>query len=70
VSAIYHDDLFTYIRCDAREKPALYELKDGKPNLINFQLENGVYVAPKILDSGYLAIGKKKLTFARRAAAN
>ena len=70
VSAIYHDDRFTYIRCDAREKPALYEVKDGKPNLINFQLENGVYVAPKILDSGYLAIGKKKLIFARRAAAN
>jgi type IV secretion system protein VirB9 len=70
VSAIYHDDRFTYIRCDAREKPALYEVKDAKPNLINFQLENGVYVAPKILDSGYLAIGKKKLTFARRAAAH
>lgn len=70
VSAIYHDDRFTYIRCDAREKPALYEVKDGKPNLINFQLENGVYVAPKILDSGYLAIGKKKLTFTRRKAAN
>jgi type IV secretory pathway VirB9-like protein len=70
VSAIYHDDAFTYIRCAAREKPALYELKDGKPNLISFQFENGVYVAPKIIDSGYLAIGKKKLPFARRAAAN
>jgi type IV secretion system protein VirB9 len=70
VSAIYHDDRFTYIRCDAREKPALYEVKDAKPNLINFQLENGVYVAPKILDSGYLAIGKKKLTFTRRMAVN
>jgi type IV secretion system protein VirB9 len=70
VSAIYHDDTFTYIRCSAREKPALYELKDGKPNLISFQFENGVYVAPKIVDSGYLAIGKKKLLFARRAAAN
>jgi len=70
VSAIYHDDAFTYIQCAAREKPALYELKDGKRNLISFQFENGVYVAPKIIDSGYLAIGKKKLPFARRATGN
>ena len=70
VSAIYHDDAFTYIACAAREKPALYEVKDGKPNLINFQYEEGVYIIPKILDSGYLAIGKKKLAFFRRASAN
>ena len=70
VTAIYHDDAFTYIRCAAREKPALYELKDGKPNLISFQFENGVYIAPKIVDAGYLAIGKKKLTFTRRMAGN
>ena len=66
VSAIYHDDSFTYIKCAAREKPALYEIKDGKPNLINFQLENGVYIVPKVIASGYLAIGKKKITFTRR----
>jgi type IV secretion system protein VirB9 len=70
VSAIYHDDVFTYIRSAAREKPALYEIKDGKPNLISFQVEDGVYIAPKIIDSGYLAIGKKKLSFARRAPRN
>ena len=70
VSVIYHDDSFTYIKCGAREKPALYEIKDGKPNLISFQFENGVYIAPKIIDTGYLAIGKKKLPFARRVAAN
>ena len=69
VSAIYHDDTFTYIKFAAREKPALYEIKDGKPNLINFQLENGVYIVPKILDSGYLAIGKKKLPFTRQNSA-
>ncbi len=68
VSAIYHDDTFTYIRSAAREKPALYDIKDGKPNLISFQLENGVYIAPKIIDSGYLSIGKKKLPFARHTA--
>src|ERR1700732_2034255 len=70
VSAIYHDDAFTYIKCAAREKPALYEIKDAKPNLIPFQLEDGVYIALKVIDSGYLAIGKKKLPFARRVAAN
>jgi type IV secretory pathway VirB9-like protein len=68
VSTIYHDETFTYIKCAAREKPALYEMKDGKPNLINFQLENGVYIVPKILDSGYLAIGKRKLPFTRQTS--
>lgn len=66
VSAIYHDDTFTYIQCAAQEKPALYELKDGKPNLINFQVENGVYIVPKIIESGYLAVGKKKISFTKR----
>ena len=69
VTALYHDDSFTYIRCAAREKPALYEMKDGKPNLISFQVENGVYIAAKILDAGYLAVGKKKITFTRQPAA-
>jgi len=70
VSAIYHDDAFTYIKCSAREKPALYELKDGKPNLISFQFESGVYIATKIIDSGYLAVGKMKLPFTRRVSPN
>ena len=43
-------------------------MKDGKPNLVNFQLENGVYIVPKILDRAYLAIGKKKLPFTRQGA--
>jgi type IV secretion system protein VirB9 len=68
VSAIYHDDNFTYIRCAAREKPAFYEIKDGKPNLVSFQLENGVYIVPKIVDAGYLAVGKRKLNFTRQPA--
>jgi type IV secretory pathway VirB9-like protein len=70
VSTIYHDDTFTYIKCAAREKPALYEVKDGKPNLISFQVENGVYIAPKVIEAGYLAVGKKKLPFARRTTGN
>jgi type IV secretion system protein VirB9 len=70
VSTIYHDDAFTYIRCAAHETPALYEIKDGKPSLISFQFENGVYIAPNIIDAGYLVIGTKTLPFARRPAAN
>ena len=69
LTAMYHDENFTFIRCAAREKPALYEIKDGKPNLVPFQLENGVYIVPKIVDSGYLAVGKKKLNFTRQTAA-
>jgi type IV secretion system protein VirB9 len=70
VAAIYHDDKFTYIKCGAQEKPTVYELKDGKPNLINFELSNGVYVIPKIVDQGYLVLGKKKLSFERHGAAS
>lgn len=70
ISAIYHDDKFTYIKCSAQEKPTIYEVKEGKPNLINFELENGVYVIPKILDQGYLVVGSKKLNFERHGAAS
>lgn len=65
VSAIYRDDRFTYIRANPQEVPALYELKDGKPSLINYDFSNGLYTVPKIVDAGYLAIGKQKLNFAR-----
>ena len=67
VSAIYHDGKFTYIRSDAQEKPALYEIAEdnGKPNLVEFQMEDGLYIVPKILARGRLSIGKKKLDFER-----
>ena len=65
VRAIYTDEKFTYIQARPEETPALYEIKDGKPNLVNFEYKNGVYTVPKILDEGYLAIGKQKLRFKR-----
>jgi type IV secretory pathway VirB9-like protein len=65
VRAMYTDDAFTYIQARPEETPALYEIKDGKPNLVNFDYKDGVYVVNKILDRGYLAIGKKKLAFSR-----
>jgi type IV secretion system protein VirB9 len=67
VSAIYHDDKFTYIKSSAAEKFSIYELKDGKPDLITFQLKDGTYVIPTVVDNGYLEIGKHKLSFERKA---
>ncbi|SRR6266568_3082670 len=65
VAAIYQDGQFTYIKSSATEKFSIYELKDGKPDLINFQLKDGTYVIPKVVDHGYLEIGKHRLAFAR-----
>jgi len=67
VSAIYHDDKFTYIKSSAAEKFSIYALKDGKPDLITFQLQDSTYVIPTVVDKGYLQIGKHKLDFARKA---
>jgi type IV secretion system protein VirB9 len=66
VSAIYHDDRFTYIKSSATEKFAVYEMKDGKPNLLTFQLKDGTYILPKVVDHGYLEIGKHRLEFQRK----
>jgi type IV secretory pathway VirB9-like protein len=63
VRSIWHDGQFTYIKADARELPALYEVKDGKPALLNFQVHEGTYVVPKVLDKGYLALGKERFEF-------
>lgn len=60
VRAIWHDDQFTYIKSDAQELPALYEVKDGEPVLVNFQVQDGTYIVPKVLDAGYLALGKTR----------
>jgi type IV secretion system protein VirB9 len=66
IAAIYHDDQFTYIRSIAPEKFAVYQLADGKPDLIDFQLRDDTYVIPKVIEQGYLQLGKHKLSFNRR----
>ena len=63
VRAIWNDGQFTYVRTDATELPAIYEVKDGSPSLLNFQVRNGTYVVPKVLDRGYLALGKAQFNF-------
>jgi type IV secretion system protein VirB9 len=62
---IWHDDKFTYLRGHFQETPALYEVKEKKPSLINFDFSNGLYTVPKELDNGYLSIGKQKVEFHR-----
>jgi type IV secretory pathway VirB9-like protein len=62
---IWRDDQFTYLRGQFQETPALYEVKDKKPSLINFDFSNGLYTVPKELDNGYLEIGKQKVEFHR-----
>src|SRR3954467_3235322 len=66
VRAIWHDGQFTYIKAEARELPALYEMVDNAPALVNFKVENGTYVVPKVLEHGYLAIGKERFSFAQQ----
>jgi type IV secretion system protein VirB9 len=67
---IWHDDKFTYLRGQFQETPALYELKDGKGSLINFDFNAGLYTVPKELDNGYLTIGKKRVDFHRSEEKN
>ena len=63
VRSIWHDGQFTYIKSDAQELPALYEVKDGQPSLVNFQVQSGTYVVPKVLDRGYLVLGRDRFSF-------
>lgn len=62
---IWRDDKFTYLRGHFQETPALYELKDKKGSLINFDFNAGLYTVPKQLENGYLVIGKQKVEFHR-----
>jgi type IV secretion system protein VirB9 len=67
VRSIWHDGQFTYIKSDATELPSIYEVKDGKPSLLNFQVQSGgTYVVPKVLDSAYFAVGKERFEFSQQ----
>ena len=65
VRSMWHDGQFTYLKSDATELPALYETKDGEPSVVNFQVQDGTYVVPKVLERGYLALGKQRFSFAQ-----
>ena len=60
IQSIYHDDKFTYIKTNAPEKFSVYEMRDGKPNLINYDLRDGTYIIPKVMDNGLCRTGQEK----------
>ena len=61
VEAMWHDGQFTYVRSLAQESPALYELRDGEPALVAYDLsEDGLYIARHVLGDGWLQIGDKR----------
>ena len=66
IQSIYHDDKFTYIKTNAPEKFSVYEMRDGKPNLINYDLRDGTYIISKVMDNGYVELGKKRMDFTRK----
>jgi len=66
VRAMWHDGQFTYIKSEATELPALYEVKDGGPAVVNFQVRGTTYVIPKVIERGYLALGKERFSFAQQ----
>ncbi len=68
VRQIWDDGKFTYIQGKFEEPPVVYELKDKKPSLINFDFANGLYTVPKLLQNGYVAIGKSRVEFHRQEA--
>ena len=61
VEAMWHDGEFTYLRSRAQESPALYELRDGEPALVAYDLtEDGLYIARHVLGDGWLQIGDER----------
>ena len=68
IDAIYHDEKFTYIKVNAQknqEKFSIYEVRDGKPDLIDYSLKDNVYTITHIVDKGYVRIGKQQMDFAK-----
>ena len=64
VEAMWHDGQFTYLRSHAQESPALYELRDGEPALVAYDLtEDGLYIARHVLGDGWLQIGDKRASW-------
>ena len=62
---VWRDEKFTYLRGKFQETPVLYELKDGKGSLINWDYTDGLYTVPKTVFQGYLTIGKQRVDFKR-----
>lgn len=74
IDSMYHTDRATFIKTHATELFSVYELKDGKPNVINVNPQpdtpDGVggvtYVIPTVIEKGYLQRGKEKMKFGQK----
>jgi type IV secretory pathway VirB9-like protein len=76
VESICHSNTHTYIKTGAvpgregaKEMPALYARRDGKPAVLEFRVEDGTYIAPVVIDRGYLQLGNEQLSFALKTFA-
>jgi hypothetical protein len=49
-----------------RHRTLRYEPKDSKPAVLNFRSNGGTCVVPKVLESGYLALGNARFSFEQR----
>jgi hypothetical protein len=47
VRAIFHDGQSTFIRLEAPQLPAVYELKDDAASLLNLQAQDGLLIVPR-----------------------
>lgn len=66
IVSIWHDAKFSYIEAAPSEQFALYEVVDGKPTAINiFPEGNGSFRTDRVIDAGYVKLGKKELKFER-----
>ena len=64
VEAMWHDGEFTFLRSRAQESPALYELRDGEPALVAYDLtDDGLYIARHVLGDGWLQIGDERASW-------
>ena len=66
VVAMWHDGRFTFARSLAQETPALYESRDGKPSLVNYDLTpDGLYIVRRVLHDGWFQLGKQRANWQR-----
>jgi type IV secretion system protein VirB9 len=63
---IVDDGKRTYIQAHSQHAPVLYESRDRKGSaIVNYTLEDGMYVADHVIDIGELRSGKTRLKFER-----
>lgn len=59
VRTVFTDGAHTYLRTDAPELAAVYEIKDDKPSLVIPEVpEKGLYRIDKVMGNFYLQLGK------------